>query len=269
MAAAPQKITFTHRSSGVLTDVNTIKLSDPTGLYGVKRVDTGAIVVPDGKDILRESLGVYSFTLLPTVTVDQLLPLVPDVEYEYWIEWTYNGGTRWQDRLFTAKDAVTTATNPYTTWERFKRKWGEKNITTASNKDGKALTPDFEVVQDAFDHATDEIHDSLRGGVVAVPLDFTAYSDDIPACVREWVHVLAYAHMYDSRGFEDTNKFVNKLAKMVMNIYAEINFVKLGIRQLNAAPATDSLGNVSTVGGSHVDVTGRCWRYVDGQLVCT
>ena len=40
-------ISFPWKVEGVLTDVTTAKLSDPTGTYGVKRNDTSAVVVAD------------------------------------------------------------------------------------------------------------------------------------------------------------------------------------------------------------------------------
>lgn len=45
----------------VLTDPTSIKLSDPTGTYGVKRNDTDVVIVADGTDMTKLSTGVYSY----------------------------------------------------------------------------------------------------------------------------------------------------------------------------------------------------------------
>jgi hypothetical protein len=48
--------------NGVLTDVASVVLADPTGSYGVKRADTGTVVIPAGTAMTHAGTGVYSFT---------------------------------------------------------------------------------------------------------------------------------------------------------------------------------------------------------------
>lgn len=76
----------TFKKEGVFINVTSAKLSDPTGTFGVKRNDTGAIVVADGTDMVEVSTGVYSFAF------DE-----PEGEtgltYTYWVEWVYEGRT--------------------------------------------------------------------------------------------------------------------------------------------------------------------------------
>jgi hypothetical protein len=267
MAVANKKLTLRHRVNNVLTDATSVKFSDPNGTYGVRRADTLAVVVADGSNMPRIELGLYSFTFTGVAAGIQLLPLVSGVIYDYWLEVEHNGVKKWENNQFAAVTAIVEPTNLYTTWARFVRRWGLKNITVASQKDGKATDPELNVVQDSFDFATGEIHDTLRGGLHAIPLDFSIYDNEIPQCVSEWVHVLAFAKMYDARGWEDTNKRGNKLSKQVMDVYSEMHLVKMGAKQLLAAPATTSDGTVVTVGGSYIDVSGRTWRYIDGQYV--
>ncbi len=69
---------------GVLTDVTSVKLSDPTGAFGVKRNDTDAVVVADGTAMTKVSTGVYRHTF-----TEPALGLV----YTYWVEWEYDGET--------------------------------------------------------------------------------------------------------------------------------------------------------------------------------
>ncbi len=47
---------------GVLTDVTSMKLSDATETYGVKRNDTDAVVVADDTSMTKVSTGVYEYT---------------------------------------------------------------------------------------------------------------------------------------------------------------------------------------------------------------
>ena len=47
------------RIDGVLTDMTSVKLSSSDGTYGVKRNDTDAVVVADGVEMTRVSVGRY------------------------------------------------------------------------------------------------------------------------------------------------------------------------------------------------------------------
>lgn len=68
---------------GVLTNVTTAKLSDPTGTYGVKRNDTDAVVVDDGTDMTNTSTGVYEYSFTD----------VEGVSYTAYVEFVYDGAT--------------------------------------------------------------------------------------------------------------------------------------------------------------------------------
>ena len=56
-------ISQTFKVAGVLTDVTSAKLSDPTGTFGIKRNDTDEVVVADGTDMTRVSTGTYEYVL--------------------------------------------------------------------------------------------------------------------------------------------------------------------------------------------------------------
>jgi hypothetical protein len=70
----------------VLTNMTTVKLSDPTGTYGVKRTDTGAVVVADGTAMTSAGNGLYRHEF-----TDPAL----DLTYEYYLEVVYAGETYW------------------------------------------------------------------------------------------------------------------------------------------------------------------------------
>ena len=99
---ATRIIKKTWKVGGVLTDVTTAKLSDPTGAYGVKRNDTGAVVVADGTAMTRTALGTYeaaAFTVLAGVS------------YTAWVEFVYLGSTYYVEEDIPAI-AVAAATDP-------------------------------------------------------------------------------------------------------------------------------------------------------------
>lgn len=79
-------ITKSFKPNGVLTDPtgNSMKLSDPTGTFGVKRTDTDAVVVADDVSMTRLSTGIYTYTF--DEPADSLT-------YEYWTEFVYAGET--------------------------------------------------------------------------------------------------------------------------------------------------------------------------------
>lgn len=77
-------ISFKLAVDGVLTDATSVVLSDPTGAFGVKRTDTGAVVVADGTAMTKDGVGLYSHTF-----TDPASGLV----YSYWIEFVYLGAT--------------------------------------------------------------------------------------------------------------------------------------------------------------------------------
>lgn len=80
---ATRLIVKTWKVDGVLTNVTTAKLSDPTGTYGVKRNDTGAVVVADGTDMTKSATGVYEYSFED----------VQDVAYTAYVEFVYDGNT--------------------------------------------------------------------------------------------------------------------------------------------------------------------------------
>ncbi len=74
----------TWKVGGVLTDVTTAVLRDPTGAYGIKRDDTGAAVVAAGVAMTHESTGTYSYTLTG---------MEDGVAYTAWVEFVHGGQT--------------------------------------------------------------------------------------------------------------------------------------------------------------------------------
>lgn len=78
-----RNITQQFKVAGVLTNVTSAKLSDPTGTFGIKRNDTSAVVVADGTNMTQVATGTYEYTL------DAVL----NVAYTAYIEFVYDGDT--------------------------------------------------------------------------------------------------------------------------------------------------------------------------------
>lgn len=80
---ATRLIQKTWRVEGVLTDVTTAKLSDPTATYGIKRNDTDAVVVADGTNMTHSATGVYEYSFED----------IQDIAYTAYVEFVYAGST--------------------------------------------------------------------------------------------------------------------------------------------------------------------------------
>lgn len=77
-------IAFKLRVDGVLVNATSVVLSDPTGVFGARRMDTLAAVVADGTAMTRDGTGLYSH-----VFTDPAAGLT----YNYWVEFVYGGAT--------------------------------------------------------------------------------------------------------------------------------------------------------------------------------
>jgi hypothetical protein len=121
------------------------------------------------------------------------------------------------------------------TYAEFIRRFGLKNIALASNKDNaKANEPDLDSVQQAFDHCVSEVYDALRGGIYAVPLVFTTADGTAPHGIKDPAMVIAFAYLYESRGWEDKNRVGNKHERNVQMAYNRLGWIKSGLKQIEA-----------------------------------
>jgi hypothetical protein len=151
---------------GVPTDPTSVKLSDATGAYGVKRDDTGAMVVADGTDMIKITVGVYAYTF------DEPDPYI-DLTYTAQIEVIYNGATyRFEVDLVGATTPAApitqTAISPdyyYTSRAEIERLWsinGAALHVSDYTADETAPGNDAEIQQTVWDDiciaATDEVN---------------------------------------------------------------------------------------------------------------
>lgn len=77
-------IHWTLRVGAVLTDATSAVLSDPTGAFGVRRLDTGAVVVADATPLVHLGVGTYEYTFTDPAA---------GLTYNYWVEFVYAGNT--------------------------------------------------------------------------------------------------------------------------------------------------------------------------------
>lgn len=78
------KLTRTFKIDGVLTDMTSVKLSDSTATFGVKRNDTDAVVVADNTSWTKISTGYYEYDITDPAY---------DLEYTVALEFVYDGET--------------------------------------------------------------------------------------------------------------------------------------------------------------------------------
>jgi len=119
----------------VLTDATSVKLSSLDASFGVRRVDTEAVVVADGVDMDNPSTGTYEYDLGD----------IP-VQYEYYIEVVYLG-TTWRYQGFADPNSSTAI--DYT--------WGGASADSyVSLTDAEALINAYVTNTIIWDDGTDE-----------------------------------------------------------------------------------------------------------------
>lgn len=258
-------VTISHRPGGVLTDLDSVPVfEDPTATYGLRRTDTLATVTPPavGTTLPKIATGTYQYT------IEGLLENIP---YEYWVRVVYSGITSRINRTFTgAADEAGSAESPFFTTQEFLDRWGSKNVRIASNKDSSATTINYDALQGSFDYATSEIYQAFRGGLYAVPLDFTPNDNIVPATVKRWAMVLAYADLYDARGQDERDKVWNKISMQLKAVYADMGMCRAGLKELPATlngEVTLETGEVSAIDVFEASPTYWYTRYPDSVPV--
>ena len=89
------RIKETFKVGGVLTDATTALLSDPDGTYGIKRNDTGEVVVADATALTKTATGTYEYTLIGEA----------DVSDSAYVEFVYGGATYYFERDVVATES--------------------------------------------------------------------------------------------------------------------------------------------------------------------
>lgn len=87
-------ITYRWDPNGVLANATSVKFSDPTATYGLRRADNQVVIVADNTSLTNVGTGLYEYTVTDP-------PGEPD--YDYWIE-VVDGPNTFRTRYFTADD---------------------------------------------------------------------------------------------------------------------------------------------------------------------
>lgn len=180
-------ISYALKVDGVLTNATTVKLSDPTGTFGVRRQDTQEAIVAEGVDFTHDSTGLYSYALTN---------LVAGVVYEYWIKRVYAGVTNRTERTFAASPKLE---GYYASLSDLYAIAGEMNVQTYSALDGGS-TLDEDRVQAALDQTDTEINAYLIGAGVESPAQ---ESETLFMLLTQSSARLAACWLYRSRGNRD------------------------------------------------------------------
>lgn len=86
-------ISFVAKINGNLVDVDSIEFADQTGSFGVRRVDTGAVIVAEGTALTRASIGTYTYSFAEPEA---------NLQYQYSIKLVYLGVTYYYNRFVTS-----------------------------------------------------------------------------------------------------------------------------------------------------------------------
>jgi hypothetical protein len=95
--------------------MTSVVLSDPTGTYGVKRVDTGAVVVAAGVVMTHTGVGVYKYTFTDPAF---------DLSYAYCVKVVYGGETYYIEGTLTGPTSGTEVESLATLKDYIKRRLG-------------------------------------------------------------------------------------------------------------------------------------------------
>lgn len=120
---ATQRITWTSTIAGVGTDPSRIVLRDPTKAYGLRRTDTGEVIVAAsaGEAVPMVDIGDGVFEYVFTGLAD-------GVEYQYAIEALIGSNQFYTiDKFLTGGITLTVPTNAYATREDVEREIGKSN----------------------------------------------------------------------------------------------------------------------------------------------
>lgn len=142
-------IPFTWTVNGTLTDATSVKLSDPTGTYGLKRRDTDQVLVTNDTDIPRISLGTYQYDL------DDPDPMPSG--YEYWIEVVYSGQThRFRYLTGSAESTVALSVDAMTSLEELERLMSKTGVSVRID-DAATSVEEADMLNEIINDASDII----------------------------------------------------------------------------------------------------------------
>jgi len=167
------------------------QLSSPNADFGLKRLDTEAVVVSDGTSYTHVSGGKYAATF--TEPADDLI-------YRYYVECEYGDITYYLPRTTNLIDSAYLAIGRYTDSYQIEQAFGIDNLHKWLAIDDHDEAVDYALRAYRFiADAEAEVDDLLRGGPCTVP--FTV----VPSVISKIATNMAAVRMYEARGVVDTD----------------------------------------------------------------
>ncbi len=127
---------FSFRTNGALTDATSVALSDAAGSFGVRRTDTGAVLVAAGTPMRRASVGIYELSIVDPA---------PSLRYEWWVE-LVAGGTMSHYQYFD-DGGGSPPTGHYAAKADIESHYGRDNVALYSNLDNTSTDADDPRIQ--------------------------------------------------------------------------------------------------------------------------
>lgn len=174
---------FKFRVDGTLTNATSVVLSDPTGTFGVKRLDNGATVVADGTAMTNVATGVYRHTF--TAPAEGLT-------YSWFAEAVYNGVTYRFEREFADASAIAVTT------------WGTR--AGIEQKVGVVNLKEYVFLGDTNENPQADPEPASIAPAIAD--DIVEAATDMAVAWRQHTSVaLGFANPFEQRWLADTNEY--------------------------------------------------------------
>lgn len=221
----------TFQVDGVYVDPTSVKLSDPTGTYGVKRDDTGAVVVADGTAMEKVTTGIYQYSF--TEPADGL-------SYTAYVEIVYGGATYHFEHDFEDQEPDGDGLY-YCERQDIEDRFGTTNVQKwadlDNDQDGATIA---RRILAARRYAYEQINAQMRRSRYAIPL-----ADDdgeTPYDISEIAANLAGVWLYENRGVtdydDDTGQGRHQLKWNRDRANMELRQIRSGARQIDAVLKT-------------------------------
>lgn len=224
-------LTLRWKVDGVLTDVASAVLADPTATYGVRNTATSATVIASGAAMTHAATGVYTYN-------DSSLS--DAVGYSWYAKVTDTDGQVLYFPFTKSAIAGTAVSGVYANSGDIINLFGEDNVIAWSNLDNTVTDAiDSVRTQTALTYADSEIDNFFRDGPYTVPLSVGSGV----ATVTNWAAVIAGVWLYNNRGQATEGQAANQYQQMLAGVRSQMALYKGGTLRLNAARVFGGVSN--------------------------
>lgn len=179
---------------GVFTAADTVPLlSNPTGSYGVRRIDNEEVIITDGATFGTLGTGHYARGFVENEEA---------LKYQYYAKVVLNEVTYYLGRTTEYVNSCVLAVGRYTDSEQIARQYGTDNLHKWVGVSDRDSAVDYgQRLYYFINEAEQRIDDALRGPYFTGP----PFEDEIPPVIVECATLLAGVLAYESRGVVDFN----------------------------------------------------------------